>query len=88
MISLPLAVFEFVKSPEPTMIARGFGTAVVLLGLVLVMFVIARYFGGKGPGALSKSQLKARQRHSARDLERITAANEQSTSMSSDRKAQ
>ena len=88
MISLPLATFEFVKSPEPTMIARGFGTAVVLLALVLIMFVVARYFGGKGPGALSKGQLKARQRHSARDLERITGANQQSTSSVYDRKAQ
>lgn len=72
MISLPLATFEFVKSPEPTMIARGFGTALVLLMLVLIMFVIARYFGGKGPGVLSKRQLKSRARRSAQDLERIT----------------
>jgi phosphate transport system permease protein len=47
MISLPLAVFEFVKSPEPTMIARGFGTAAVLMILVLLLFVIARIIGGQ-----------------------------------------
>jgi phosphate transport system permease protein len=47
MISLPLAVFEFVKSPEPTMIARGFGTAAVLMLLVLILFVIARIIGGE-----------------------------------------
>jgi phosphate transport system permease protein len=47
MISLPLAVFEFVKSPEPTMIARGFGTAAVLMVLVLILFVIARIIGGE-----------------------------------------
>jgi len=80
MISLPLATFEFVKSPEPTMIARGFGTALVLLLLVLVMFIIARYFGGKGPGALSKRQTKARQRQSEKDAERMTAARATSTS--------
>lgn len=74
MISLPLATFEFVKSPEPEMIARGFGTALVLLLLVLVMFVIARYFGGKGPGALSKRQLQARARQSQRDLARIESS--------------
>ena len=73
MISLPLATFEFVKSPEPTMIARGFGTAVVLLVLVLIMFVVARYFGGKGPGHLSKGQMKKRQRMSDRDMDRIKA---------------
>lgn len=79
MISLPLATFEFVKSPEPTMIARGFGTALVLLLLVLIMFVIARYFGGKGPGALSKRQTKARLRQSEKDAKRMTAARATST---------
>ncbi|MEY4458185.1 MAG: hypothetical protein RIS25_778 [Actinomycetota bacterium] len=49
MVSLPLAIFQFVKSPEPTMIARGFGTAAVLMALVLVLFVIARYIGGQTP---------------------------------------
>ncbi|MCU1471201.1 MAG: phosphate transporter, inner rane subunit PstA [Glaciihabitans sp.] len=47
MISLPLAVFEFVKSPEPTMIARGFGTATVLMALVLLLFIVARVIGGQ-----------------------------------------
>lgn len=47
MVSLPLAVFQFVKSPEPAMIARGFGTAAVLMLLVLVLFVIARIIGGE-----------------------------------------
>jgi phosphate transport system permease protein len=47
MISLPLAVFEFVKSPEPTMIARGFGTAAVLMVLVLLLFIVARVIGGQ-----------------------------------------
>lgn len=45
MVSLPLAIFEFVKSPEPTMIARGFGTAAVLMLLVLVLFALARVLG-------------------------------------------
>lgn len=47
MISLPLAIFEFVKSPEPTMIARGFGTAAVLMALVVLLFVVARIIGGE-----------------------------------------
>jgi len=47
MVSLPLAVFQFVKSPEPTMIARGFGTAAVLMLLVLLLFVVARIIGGQ-----------------------------------------
>jgi len=80
MISLPLATFEFVKSPEPTMIARGFGTALVLLLLVLIMFIVARYFGGKGPGALSKRQTKARIRQSEKDVERMSAVRATSAS--------
>lgn len=62
MISLPLAVFQFVKSPEPTMIARGFGTAAVLMLLVLLLFVIARVIGGE--------TVEKRERRRAR-LERV-----------------
>ena len=47
MVSLPLEIFMLVKSPEPTMIARGFGTAAVLMLLVVILFVIARYIGGQ-----------------------------------------
>lgn len=56
MVSLPLATFTFVKSPEPDMIARGFGSAAVLMVLVLVLFWIARAIGGRGPGQLSARQ--------------------------------
>lgn len=45
MVSLPLAIFQMVKSPEPTMIARGFGTAAVLMSLVLILFLLARILG-------------------------------------------
>lgn len=47
MVSLPLAIFQFVKSPEPTMIARGFGTAAVLMFVVLTLFVVARIIGAE-----------------------------------------
>lgn len=47
MVSLPLAIFQFVKSPEPTMIARGFGTAAVLMLIVVSLFLIARAIGGQ-----------------------------------------
>ncbi|TRV79502.1 phosphate ABC transporter permease PstA [Streptomyces sp. 130] len=72
-VSLPLATFEFVKSPEPTMIARGFGTAAVLMALVLVLFVIARVIGGRGPGQLSRRQEHRRVLASRRDAERFAA---------------
>ncbi|MFF3450355.1 phosphate ABC transporter permease PstA [Streptomyces sp. NPDC002667] len=71
MVSLPLAVFNFVKSPEPTMIARGFGAAAVLMALVLVLFVIARVIGGRGPGHQTKRQARRTARASRADVQRF-----------------
>jgi phosphate transport system permease protein len=45
MNSLPLYILTAVRSGEPTFIERGFGAAVVLLGMVLILFAIARYIG-------------------------------------------
>jgi phosphate transport system permease protein len=73
MISLPLQVFDFVKSPEPNMIARGFGTAAVLLLLVLGLFTIARLIGGRGPGQLSDGQRRRVAAASADDVVRMAA---------------
>ncbi len=73
MISLPLAIFDLVKSPEPAMIARGFGTAAVLLLLVLGLFVTARALAGRAPGELSRRQLARATAASRRDLVRIAA---------------
>lgn len=80
MISLPLQVFEFVRSPEPNMIARGFGTAAVLMLLVLGLFVVARVIGGRGPGQLSARQQRASSARSVEDLRRIEAAAGRQTS--------
>ncbi|MFD8420561.1 phosphate ABC transporter permease PstA [Streptomyces sp. NPDC059466] len=71
MVSLPLAAFKLVESPEPTYIARGFGTAAVLLTLVLVLFVAARVVGGRGPGKLTRRQEHRRVRASRRDARRF-----------------
>jgi phosphate transport system permease protein len=73
MVSLPLATFTFAGSPEKTMIARGFGAAAVLLVLVLVLFALARVFGGRQAGELSPSGQRRRTRESLRDLERLNA---------------
>ena len=67
MTSLPLTTFYFVKSPEPNMIARGFGTAAVLMVLVVILFALARAIGGRGPGQLSVRQQRARTRRSRDD---------------------
>lgn len=74
MISLPLQVFDFVKSPEPNMIARGFGAAATLVILVLALFIIARLIGGSGAGQLNDRQRRAAADASARDLRRIESA--------------
>ena len=42
MNSLPLFAYSAVRSGEPTYIARGFGDASVLLGLVLILFIVTR----------------------------------------------
>ncbi|GAA4710971.1 phosphate ABC transporter permease PstA [Nocardioides conyzicola] len=42
MTSLPLSVYVNVRSGQELMIARGFGTAAVLLMLVLILFITAR----------------------------------------------
>lgn len=84
MISLPLQVFDFVKSPEPTMIARGFGAAATLVLLVLALFLIARVIGGRGPGQLSDRQRRAVAAGSVRDLERIDASHYVAPVMSAD----
>jgi phosphate transport system permease protein len=71
MTSLPLAAFQLVRSPEPAYIARGFGAAAVLMALVLLLFVLARVIGGRGPGQLSRRQEHRRVLGSAKDLRRI-----------------
>jgi phosphate transport system permease protein len=71
MVSLPLAAFDFIKSPEETFKLRGFAATAVLLTLVLILFVVARLIGGRGPGQLSPRQARARARQSARDAQRF-----------------
>lgn len=71
MNSLPLATLYFVKSPQATMVARGFGTAAFLMLLVLVLFALARAIGGRGPGQVSRRQQGQARRASARDVRRF-----------------
>jgi phosphate transport system permease protein len=73
MVSLPLAAFEFVRSPQPALIARGFATAAFLMFLVLVLFSLARMVGGRPAGRLSNRQAKRAAAHSRKDLARFDA---------------
>ncbi|MGW4730914.1 phosphate ABC transporter permease PstA [Streptomyces shenzhenensis] len=71
-ISLPLATFDLVRSPQPAYIARGFGSAALLMALVLLLFVLARVIGGRGPGELTRNQRHRRVQASRRDVARMT----------------
>jgi phosphate transport system permease protein len=68
MVSLPLAVFELVQSPQPSFVARGFATATFLMLLVLALFVIARIIGGRGPGQVTRRQARRIAARSQRDV--------------------
>jgi phosphate transport system permease protein len=68
--SLPLATFKLVTSGQPNYVTRGYGSAALLMLLVLILFVAARVVGGKGAGHLSKRQFRRRARASARLSER------------------
>ncbi|GAA1155296.1 phosphate ABC transporter permease subunit PstA/phosphate ABC transporter phosphate-binding protein [Kitasatospora gansuensis] len=70
--SLPLMAFTLIKFPSELQAARAFGAAALLLGLVLLLFVVARTLGGRGPGELSRRQRENRARQSAADLARMT----------------
>jgi phosphate transport system permease protein len=63
-ISLPLYIWEYVRYPQATMVARAFGAGLVLIIVVLILFTIARALGGKTPGELTRRQ----RRRIARDL--------------------
>ena len=62
--SLPLYIYDAVRQPQAAMIQRGFGAALVLIIVVLILFTFARVAGGKAPGELTRRQ----QRQIARDL--------------------
>jgi phosphate transport system permease protein len=80
MVSLPLATYEFVRSPQPEMVTRGFATATVLMALVLILFAVARVLGGRPAGHLSKRQAQRARGRSARDAARFAARVEESAS--------
>lgn len=71
MVSLPLATFEFVRSPQPALVARGFATAAVLMVVVLVLFSVARIIGGKQAHQGTGRQAKRLAARSARDAARF-----------------
>ncbi len=73
MVSLPLATFSFSQSPELPMVARAFGAGATLMLLVLVLFALARVFGGRPAGELTPRQLRKRTQDSLRDAARFSS---------------
>ena len=57
--AVPAAVrLHAVRMPLDTAIARAFGSSVVLLVLVVVLFGLARMLGGRPPGHMSRRKLR------------------------------
>lgn len=59
--SLPYFVYRLVRFPQESQIDRAWTGALVLMMLVLVLFIIARIIGGRGPdhiGRLRRRRLK------------------------------
>jgi phosphate transport system permease protein len=52
--ALPYFVFRLVRFPQESQIQRAWTGALVLLGVVLVLFVIARLIGGRGPDHIGR----------------------------------
>jgi phosphate transport system permease protein len=52
--ALPLFVYRLIRFPQSAAIQRAWTGAFVLLGLVLVLFIIARIIGGRGPGHIGR----------------------------------
>lgn len=73
MISLPLAVYTFVTSPQPNQVVRGFGAAATLLIVVLLLFGLARRIGGRGHDQATARQQRAVRSASAATARRIAA---------------
>ncbi|MFE2107791.1 phosphate ABC transporter permease PstA [Kitasatospora sp. NPDC059463] len=55
-VSLPLFIWNYVKTPYPDMVARAFAAALTLMTVVLILFVTARVIGGRRPGQLTRRQ--------------------------------
>jgi phosphate transport system permease protein len=70
MNSLPLLAYSSVQEPQAVEFARAFGAAALLLILVVILFSIARWIGGRGPGQLSAGQQRRRAAASRRDAAR------------------
>jgi phosphate transport system permease protein len=86
--SLPLMAYTSVLEPETVEQQRGFGAAALLLVLVLVLFAIARWIGGRGPGQLSGGQQRRRAAASRRDAARYVRRDQTATALTESQESQ
>jgi len=52
--ALPLMIYRLIRFPQQAAIERAWTGAFVLLGIVLVLFIVARLIGGRGPGHIGR----------------------------------
>jgi phosphate transport system permease protein len=52
--ALPYFVFRLIRFPQEAQVQRAWTGALVLVMIVLVLFVIARAIGGRGPDHISR----------------------------------
>jgi phosphate transport system permease protein len=65
-VSLPLYIYTYVRFPQQTMVSRAFGAGLALMLMVLALFALARFLGGKDPGELTRRQRRRMQRDARR----------------------
>ena len=56
--SLPLMTYSLIRSPQQSQVDRAWTSALVLIAIVLVLFIIARVLGSRKPGAERAGILK------------------------------
>src|SRR5882757_1359557 len=71
-INMPLYIWNYVRFPQPNMVARAFGIGLTLVVVVLVLFITARILGGRPAGELTRRQ-RRRISRDARQSERVPA---------------
>ena len=54
--SLPQMIYALIRLPIKAEVQRAWTAALVLIAIILVLFVVARLIGGRGPGHIGRLQ--------------------------------